>query len=572
MSQSAFTVAPSVVAVSQKDPLREWLLRWVLSGTETVVAFQRMCGITPTVEKKAASMESNPNSPTTQINNEFVIQNRLLHIFFLTAAAAGNELFYIVAFPCIFWCIDFALARRIAFLWSVIYFVGQSVKDLLRLPRPPSPPVTRLETHYETEYGFPSTHAMVSLVLPFYALCICADLNYNIDFQIGLIAAIIWCASITLSRLYVGVHSVCDLTGGLLLGALVLAFGYFVGPTVDAFEVHHPIAPAAALILSFISIWIYPAPLAWTNAYGDTALIIATAAGIACACTVWLPRHTVPVLNLSGQSSMEQFQSISAAILFKSFRMLIGCSVLFLTRFSVKKIATRIWLPFVLPRYFGWAAMLESPTHTENNDNHISENGTHSQGKNASVTPASSSTWTPDNVDADNSTMRHRKNGITPKCIDVAAASISLSAASTSDLDSSPPLISPQPHRPLPPAQFRLDASISRNKSTSPGHRSASTPPGIRIDELNSIIPPNNHSSSPAMTNLRVFLHSPSPQHKLALADAPSLASFNLDGKELIINPMHVYLCEIPIKYVTYFAVGFNAVCTCPIIFQWIGI
>ena len=194
-----------------------------------------------------------------------IISNRLAYIYFQTAAAAGNELFYIIFLPLLFWCVNVDLARRLSLLWGCVYASGQSVKDLLELPRPPSPPVARLESHYETEYGFPSTHAMIALVLPWYALVVWAQLGYDTNWTLGVVAATVWTVSITLSRLYVGVHSVCDLVGGLALGGLVLAFGWAFGASIDEFVIHSLASPPAALLVSYSVIYLYPAPASWVS-------------------------------------------------------------------------------------------------------------------------------------------------------------------------------------------------------------------------------------------------------------------------------------------------------------------
>ena len=44
------------------------------------------------------------------------------------------------------------------------------MKDLLKLPRPPSPPVVKLETRVDAEYGLPSTHAMAATAISFTVL------------------------------------------------------------------------------------------------------------------------------------------------------------------------------------------------------------------------------------------------------------------------------------------------------------------------------------------------------------------------------------------------------------------
>lgn len=50
---------------------------------------------------------------------------------------------------------------------QVVMYIGQVMKDILKLPRPPSPPVVKLETRVDAEYGMPSTHAMAATAISF---------------------------------------------------------------------------------------------------------------------------------------------------------------------------------------------------------------------------------------------------------------------------------------------------------------------------------------------------------------------------------------------------------------------
>lgn len=50
---------------------------------------------------------------------------------------------------------------------QVVMYVGQAMKDVLKLPRPTSPPVVKLETRVNAEYGLPSTHAMAATAISF---------------------------------------------------------------------------------------------------------------------------------------------------------------------------------------------------------------------------------------------------------------------------------------------------------------------------------------------------------------------------------------------------------------------
>lgn len=49
----------------------------------------------------------------------------------------------------------------------MVMYIGQVMKDVLKLPRPLSPPVVKLETRVDAEYGLPSTHAMASTAIFF---------------------------------------------------------------------------------------------------------------------------------------------------------------------------------------------------------------------------------------------------------------------------------------------------------------------------------------------------------------------------------------------------------------------
>lgn len=50
---------------------------------------------------------------------------------------------------------------------EVVMYIGQVMKDVLKLPRPLSPPVVKLETRVDAEYGLPSTHAMAATAISF---------------------------------------------------------------------------------------------------------------------------------------------------------------------------------------------------------------------------------------------------------------------------------------------------------------------------------------------------------------------------------------------------------------------
>ena len=96
-----------------------------------------------------------------------VLYNRYIHSLYFFGSGLGDEIFYLTVFPLLFWNWDEYVMRRLVFLWVFSMYIGQGLKDVLRWPRPPSPPVIVVEKKYESEYGMPSTHAIVGCIVPF---------------------------------------------------------------------------------------------------------------------------------------------------------------------------------------------------------------------------------------------------------------------------------------------------------------------------------------------------------------------------------------------------------------------
>ena len=105
-----------------------------------------------------------------------------IDVYFRIAKEFGYEPFYITFFPILFWNVDSYVARHAVFMWCASMYIGQATKALVRWKRPACPPAIRLEqnSNLETEYGFPSTHAIVSTTVPFYCLYMCYE-RYNVS-------------------------------------------------------------------------------------------------------------------------------------------------------------------------------------------------------------------------------------------------------------------------------------------------------------------------------------------------------------------------------------------------------
>ena len=133
-------------------------------------------GSRTTSPNPASSPPSSPESDTAPEFPEVIVESHwFLDLYFRIATQLGYEPFYITFLPYVIWNVDSYVGRHFIISWCLSMYVGQACKALFKWNRPASPPALRLEQNpnLETEFGFPSTHAIVSTVMPFFAVYCC---------------------------------------------------------------------------------------------------------------------------------------------------------------------------------------------------------------------------------------------------------------------------------------------------------------------------------------------------------------------------------------------------------------
>ncbi|KAF4792525.1 Sphingosine-1-phosphate phosphatase 1 [Turdus rufiventris] len=238
-------------------------------------------------------------------SQEFATRSRFLYYLFSLGTELGNELFYILFFPFCIWNVDAWLGRRLIIIWVWVMYLGQCTKDVIRWPRPASPPVVKLEVFYNSEYSMPSTHAMSGTAIPLALLL----LSYG-RWQ--------------------------DVIAGFLYAVLILVVFHPVVDLIDNFNLTYKYAPLIIISLH-LALGIFSFTLdTWSTSRGDTAQILGCGAGVACGSHVNYilglqldpPPHTLP-LSLS---------SLNVTVFGKAIlRLLIGVIVLLLTKVAMKK-------------------------------------------------------------------------------------------------------------------------------------------------------------------------------------------------------------------------------------------
>lgn len=148
------------------------------------------------------------------------IDTPLLDSFFRAITSLGDELFYLLLFSFLLWCVDFYLGIRVGIIFLLSVYVNTGVKEIFQQPRP-FDILPEIQKVHASGYGFPSSHAQSSLV-------VWGSITYwkkqiwirNLSVLLILL--------IGFSRIYLGVHFPTDILGGWLFGGLILSLSYFI--------------------------------------------------------------------------------------------------------------------------------------------------------------------------------------------------------------------------------------------------------------------------------------------------------------------------------------------------------
>ncbi|KOB75253.1 putative sphingoid base-phosphate phosphatase [Operophtera brumata] len=220
------------------------------------------------------------NSSAESVERDVVchVNNKFWYYVFVLGTELGDELFYATFIPFWFWNVDGAVGRRVVLVWTIVMYIGQGFKDIIRWPRP-GYPVQKLQQKWAIEYGMPSTHAMVGVSIPFSILLYTMD-RYLYPIHVGVVIAVLWCTLICVSRIYLGMHSVLDIAAGLLLSTALLVVLIPVVDRLDGILLTGTYAPLVVIPFSIAVIVFYPNADKWTPTRGDTTMIVSVCAGI----------------------------------------------------------------------------------------------------------------------------------------------------------------------------------------------------------------------------------------------------------------------------------------------------
>jgi len=138
----------------------------------------------------------------------------------------GNEGFYLLFLPLIYWCIDRRRGARLAILLLFSTYLNSVAKSVARQPRPFQYDQAVKSIVEAKGGGFPSGHTQGTVVVWGYLM------NWFRSARFWLFGAVMM-VLIPFSRVYLGVHFPTDLLGGYVIGGTLLLLYFRLEPPVE---------------------------------------------------------------------------------------------------------------------------------------------------------------------------------------------------------------------------------------------------------------------------------------------------------------------------------------------------
>lgn len=168
------------------------------------------------------------------------VRSPALDAFFKAVEFTGDEKFFLILLPLIYWCVDSAIGARLFIAFLISSYVNFGLKDLIAHPRPfeHDPSVKVIEP--ASTYGLPSGHSQLAIV-------VWGIIAGEFRRKWLWVTAILLIVLGSLSTIYLGGHFPTDVLGGWAVGAALLAVYLVCGPRVEAWLKRKGLAMQLAL-------------------------------------------------------------------------------------------------------------------------------------------------------------------------------------------------------------------------------------------------------------------------------------------------------------------------------------
>lgn len=168
------------------------------------------------------------------LNSLHIFAGSWLDYFMAGITRLGHQMFYVIMLPIAYWTWDKKTTLKIGVIFLISAAFNDALKDLWKNPRPDPvnllPGIKELNLAYipKDSPGFPSGHTQG-------AVTFWGPVLYYIRKKPVMIIALCLLILIPYTRLYLGVHYLGDVLGGLVIGLIILTAGL---PANQWFEKH----------------------------------------------------------------------------------------------------------------------------------------------------------------------------------------------------------------------------------------------------------------------------------------------------------------------------------------------
>ena len=194
------------------------------------------------------------------------IHGPALDSIFRAITFMGEEEFYLLFFPLLFWCVGVGLGARLGVFFLLSTYLNTDLRDLFQQPRPfdldPSVQLSSAEG-----YGLPSGHSQSAIVV-WGTIAAWARKTWFWMVAIALMVLI------GFSRIYLGVHFPTDVLAGWTIGVVLLGIYLLVQPGIERklAELSLGVQMALSLAVPVVLLLIHPVK--------DTTTTMAVLAGM----------------------------------------------------------------------------------------------------------------------------------------------------------------------------------------------------------------------------------------------------------------------------------------------------
>ena len=189
----------------------------------------------------------------------------VMQAFFEAVTFMGEEYFYLIFVPILYWSIDTTAGARVGFAFLISAYVNPILKDIFMEPRPYQINPEASE-HTVAGSGMPSGHAQSGIF-------VWGVLAAQVKRPWFWIFAIVVALLIGFSRIYLGVHFPHQVLAGWAVGLLLLVLFLFLDPRVEHVVGRLSLAPQLLITLGI------PLLMALLYPHSDTVSATAVMAG-----------------------------------------------------------------------------------------------------------------------------------------------------------------------------------------------------------------------------------------------------------------------------------------------------